>query len=256
MDKHFETRFWEIDLMRGLAIVLMVVFHLLYDLNYFLGYGFDLNSGLWMYVGRSAAILFILLSGISLSLSYSRNVKMQNTGQNLYLKYLKRGCRIFSWGILITFMTWLFLRKGVIVFGILHFIGVSIILAYPFLRFRNINNLLIGVVIILLGLYLGNFTVDSSWLLWLGLRPHEFYTLDYFPVFPWLGVTLIGISTGNFLYHDYTRRFNIREISGYLPVRLGCMLGKRSLFIYLIHQPVLIGLLYLPGFSDIGILWQ
>ena len=256
MDEHFETRFWEIDLMRGLAIVLMVVFHLLYDLNYFIGYGFDLNSGLWMYVGRSAAILFILLSGISLSLSFSRTIILKNTGQKVYLKYLKRGCRIFSWGMVITFMTWLFLGKGVIVFGILHFIGVSIILAYPFLRFRDSKNFLTGVVIVLLGLYLGNFTFDSPWLLWLGLRPHDFYTLDYFPICPWLGVTLIGVSAGNFLYHGYTRRFNIREVSSYLPVRLGCMVGKNSLSIYLIHQPVLIGLLYLLGFSDIWILWQ
>jgi uncharacterized membrane protein len=256
MDEHLEKRFWEIDLMRGLAIVLMVVFHLLYDLNYFIGYGFELNSGLWMYVGRSAAVLFIFLSGISLSLSYSRTVILQNTGQKVYLKYLKRSCRIFSWGMLITFITWLFLREGVIVFGILHFIGVSIILAYPFLRFHNINKLLTGVAFILLGLYLGNFTFDSPWLLWLGFRPYGFYTLDYFPVFPWLGVTLIGVSTGNFLYHGYKRRLNIREISSYPPVRLGCMLGKKSLFIYLIHQPVLIALLYLLGFSDIGILWQ
>ncbi|MBN2488841.1 MAG: DUF1624 domain-containing protein [Methanosarcinaceae archaeon] len=256
MDKHLETRFWEIDLMRGLAIVLMVVFHLLYDLNYFSGYGFDLNSGLWMYVGRSAAILFILLSGISLSLSFSRTIILHNTGQKVYLKYLKRSLRIFSWGMVITFITWLFLGEGVIVFGILHFIGVSIILAYPFLRFPSINNLLIGVVTILLGLYLGNLTFDSPCLLWLGLRPYGFYTLDYFPVFPWLGVTLIGVSTGNFLYPDFTRKFNIWEVSSYLPIRLGCMLGKKSLFIYLIHQPVLIVLLYLLGYSDIGFLWQ
>jgi uncharacterized membrane protein len=256
MDEHLEKRFWEIDLMRGLAIVLMVVFHLLYDLNYFSGYGFDLNSGIWMYVGRSAAVLFIFLSGISLSLSFSRTAILQNAGQRVYLKYLKRGCRIFSWGILVTFMTWLFLGKGIIVFGILHFIGVSIILAYPFLRFPYINSLLIGVVIILLGLYLGNFTFESPWLLWLGFRPYGFYTLDYFPVFPWLGVTLIGVSTGNFLYPGYTRQFNIRQLSDYLPIRLGCMLGKKSLFIYLIHQPVLIVLLYLLGYSDIGFFWQ
>ena len=158
--------------------------------------------------------------------------------------------------MLITFITWLFLEEGIILFGILHFIGVSIILAYPFLRFRYINSLLIGVVIILIGLYLRNFTFDSPWMLWLGLRPHDFYTLDYFPVFPWLGVNLIGVSTGNFLYPSYTRKFNIQDVSSYLPVRLGCMFGKKSLFIYLVHQPVLIGLLYLLGFSYIRILWQ
>ena len=242
--------------MRGLAILMMVFFHLLYDLNYFSVYNFDINSSLFIYIGRSAAVLFIFLSGISLSLSYSRNLKIQNIRQKLYLKYLKRGCRIFSWGMLITLITWLFLGEGVILFGILHFIGVSIILAYPFLRFRYINSLFAGVFIILIGLYLRNLTFGSPWMLWLGLKPHDFYTLDYFPVFPWLGVNLIGVSTGNILYPSYTRKFNIQDVSSYLPVRLGCMLGKKSLFIYLTHQPILIGLLYILDFSYLRILWQ
>jgi len=252
MDELLQKRFWEIDLLRGCALVMMIVFHVLYDLNYFGGYNFDLNSGFWMCLGRSAAILFIFLVGVSLTLSYSRTRKLQGSGQKMYLKYFKRGLLIFSWGLVITISTWIFLRKGLIVFGILHFIGVSIVLAYPFLRYRY-RNLFIGAVFISIGLYLENFAVDAPWLLWLGLQPYDLYTLDYFPVFPWFGVTLIGVFAGNFLYPDHTRRFDIRDVSGCLPIRLGCLLGRNSLAIYLIHQPVLVVLLYLLGVVDVGV---
>ncbi|MCL7475168.1 MAG: heparan-alpha-glucosaminide N-acetyltransferase [Methanosarcinales archaeon] len=254
MDKSAQKRFWEIDFLRGIAILLMIIFHALYDFNFFGGYNFDLDSGLWVYVGRSSAIMFIFVVGISLTLSRSRAAGMNIPKPELYQKFLKRGVRIFSWGLLITLITWLFLRDGVIVFGILHFIGLSIILAYPFLGLRTYN-LLIGAGIIVSGLYLSEFAFHFPWLLWLGFIPYGFHTLDYFPVLPWFGVTLVGIFAGNSLYSDHTRKFEIKDLTWFFPVRLFCMLGRRSLLIYLIHQPVLIVLLYLLGFVDIGILF-
>ncbi len=252
MDKFSEyKRFWEIDFLRGIAILLMILFHALYDFNYFGGYNFDLNSGLWLYVGRASAMMFIFVVGISLTLSHSRAIGMNMSKQEMYQKYIKRGARIFSWGLAITLITWLFLKDGVVVFGILHFIGLSVILAYPFLGLRTYN-LLIGAGIIFTGLYLDNLIFDFPWLLWLGLKPHGFYTLDYFPIFPWFGVTLIAIFVGNSLYPNRMRKIDIKNRTGFLPIRLFCMLGRRSLLIYLIHQPILIALLYLLGFVDIG----
>lgn len=244
-------RFWELDFLRGIAIILMIVFHLLYDFDYFGGYNFNLHSGVLLYLGRSAAIIFILLVGISLTLSISRTKKYTNPGQNLYSKYIKRGLRIFGWGLLLTFVTWIFISEGVIVFGILHFIGISIILAYPFLRFKSIN-LLLGISFIFLGSYLQTFNVDFPWLLWLGFVPENFYTFDYFPLFPWFGVVLIGIFAGNMLYPEYTRKFNLADLSRFSPVNIFCLMGRYSLFIYLIHQPFLIMVLYLLGFLETG----
>lgn len=254
MEKSAQKRFWEIDFLRGIAILLMIIFHALYDFNYFGGYNFDLDSGPWAIVGRTSAIMFIVVVGISLTLSRSRAAEMNLTKPELYQKYLKRGVRIFSWGLLITLITWLFLRDEVIVFGILHFIGLSIILAYPFLRLRTFN-LLIGAGIIVSGLYVREFAFDFPWLLWLGFMPYGFHTLDYFPVLPWFGVTLMGIFAGNSLYPDHTRKFFLKDRTGFFTVRLFCMLGRRSLLIYLIHQPALIVVLYLLGFVDIGILF-
>ncbi|MFP4654508.1 MAG: heparan-alpha-glucosaminide N-acetyltransferase [Methanohalobium sp.] len=244
-------RFWELDFLRGIAIVLMIVFHLLYDLDYFGGYNFSLHSGVFLYLGRSAAIIFILLVGISLTLSISRTKKYSSPGQNLYPKYIKRGLRIFGWGLLLTLLTLTFIGEGVIVFGILHFIGVSIILAYPFLRFKSIN-LLMGIIFICLGLYLQNFNIDFPWLLWLGFIPENFYTFDYFPILPWFGVVLIGVFAGNMLYPGYTRQFNLADLSRFIPVNIFCLMGRYSLFIYLVHQPFLIMVLYLMGFLETG----
>jgi len=252
MDKNLEKRFWEIDFMRGLAIIMMILFHLLYDLNYFGKYNLNLHSGFWLYFARATATIFILLVGISLTLSFSRAKKMQMAREKLYLKYLKRGLKVFSWGLAITLMTWVFLREGFVVFGVLHLIGFSIILAYPFLKF-HFWNLLMGIVFIAFGIYLKNFTFSFPWLMWLGLMPDHFYAVDYFPIFPWFGVILIGVFVGNLAYPDYTRKFNLCELSNsnFSFIRLFCFLGLHSLLIYLIHQPILIALLYLLGIVNI-----
>jgi len=250
MDKNLEKRFWEIDFLRGLAIIMMIIYHFLYDLNYFGNYNFDLSSGFWLYFARTTATIFILLVGISLTLSFSRT-KIQKPKINLYLKYLKRGLKIFSWGLIVTLMTWIFLREEFVIFGILHFIGISIILAYPFLKLRYWN-LLIGIICIVFGMYLKNFTFDFSWLMWLGLRPHYLYTVDYFPIFPWFGIILIGLFFGNLLYPHYKRKFKLSNFSDFSFTKLFCFLGKHSLLIYLVHEPILIILLYLLGFVSLS----
>ncbi len=78
------------------------------------------------------------------------------------------------------------------------------------------------------------------------------YSVDYFPVFPWFGVFLIGIFLGNVLYPKYERRIQIPDLSRFFVVRFFCFLGRHSLTIYLLHQPILILLLYVLGVADLG----
>ena len=222
-----EKRFWEIDTLRGIAIVLMIIFHIAFDLSYFGNYGLDIHSGLWRLLGRTTASIFILLAGISLSLSHSRSAAGME-------KYLTRGLKIFSWGLLITLLTYILFPEEFIIFGILHFIGLSIILAYPFLRQKRWN-LIIGLAIIIVGLSLKGPLL---------LFPTPFRTFDYFPLFPWFGLVLIGIFLGNSLYPNHTRSFSLPEVSTPLST-----IGRHSLFIYLLHQPILIALLYLFGIT-------
>lgn len=253
MNSNLKERFWEIDSLRGLAIVMMVAFHFIFDLNYFGICNFNISSGFLWWFARITAFMFIFLVGVSLSLSYTRKTLLSNykAEKKLFLKYLKRGLKIFSYGLLITAATWIFIGNGFIIFGILQLIGVAIILEFPFIK-RGYINLLLGVAFIASGIYLMSFRFDFYGLLWLGFTSNNFYTVDYFPLLPWLGVVSLGIFLGNTLYENYIRRFKLPDLSNYLPVRISGFLGKHSLFIYLIHQPIIITLFYLLGFVNLN----
>jgi uncharacterized membrane protein len=239
--KKAKVRFWEVDCLRGIAIIGMILFHFFFDLNYFNVYTLDSDWKFWWIFPRAIAGTFILLVGISLTLSYNR-AKRVKSGKALCYKYLIRGMRIFSLGLLITLMTWIFLPKETILFGILHFIGISIILSFSLIKHPRLA-LLLSFTILLAGIYLQNFTFDFPWLLWLGFAPSDFYTFDYFPLLPWLGITLLGIFFGNLFYPEGVRRFRIKELSNFFPMNPLCFLGQHSLLIYLIHQPIIIFIL-------------
>lgn len=249
------SRFWEIDCLRGLAVILMLAYHFLYDLDFFGLADIELGSGIFLYMGRSAAFLFILISGTALSISRSRALESRFSGssaENFY-KYFRRGVRLFSMGLIVTGVTWFFFPGQYIIFGILHFFGVSAVIAYPFLKYGK-ENLLFGLFFGITGLYLKNRTFEFPALLWLGLRPEGFVSLDYFPLFPWFGVFLTGIFLGNSLYKDGNRQFKIPEVDKFLLQKPFSWIGKHSLSIYFIHQPFFLAILFLAGFLDPGIL--
>jgi uncharacterized membrane protein len=245
-------RFWEIDVFRGIAIIMMIIYHLAYDL-YFLGnFPIKINSISWILFQRTTASLFLLLVGISLTISHSK-AKRKYSEKDLFLRNLKRGIKIFFWGVIITLFTFIFLSNGIILFGILHLIGISIIISYPLLEYKY-KNLVVGVLVILLGMYLSNFTFDTVYLLWLGFEPVSFFSFDYFPILPWYGVVLIGIFLGNSIYPETKRRFVIPDLSGNYLTKGLSFLGRHSLKIYLIHQPAIILLLYILGFAELSLI--
>ncbi len=233
--------------MRGVAVVAMVFYHLSYDLAYFVGLfevGF-FRQGAGLDIGRMIGGTFTFLAGLSLTLSYVRAA--ESSGRRVSLKYLGRGARIFSYGLIITLLTWIFVPRDMIYFGILHLIGASIILAYPLIRLK-LTNVVLGAGCIALGLYLRqSFVVESPWLAWLGGRP-GFSTLDYWPIFPWFGVMLLGIAAGNTLYGSASKKRTARATPP--PLRPLTFLGSHSLAVYLIHQPVLIAALALLGLVE------
>lgn len=231
-----KKRLWEIDFLRGIAVVLMILFNYAFTLRFFGAYSIEGGWLFWWLFPRIIAGAFIFLMGLSLTLSYSRGWK--------FGKYLRRGAKIFGYGLLISLITWLYLGQGFVRFGILHFIGLSTILAYPFLRYGRLNFLL-GALAILAGFLLSQYTLNSSWLLWIGLVPESFYTIDYFPLLPWFGLTLIGTGAGTVFYPRGKRGFRILELSKFRFMRAFSFLGRHSLLIYLAHQPVLLAALYL-----------
>ena len=237
-------RLWEVDLLRGIAIILMIIFNYSFALSYLNIYTVNGGTFYWYIFPRIIAGMFISISGLSLTLSYAQTKNKIES----HKKISKRGLKIFGFGLLITAVTFVTFPEAFIIFGILHLIGFSIIFGQFFLKFKKMN-LLLGLIIILLGFYLQNFRFDFPWLLWLGFIPRNFYTFDYFPILPWFGVSLLGIFFGNVLYKNGKRNFKIRDFSNSIVVRFISFLGRNSLTIYLVHQPLLILLLLILGFN-------
>ncbi len=223
--KSSRVRIWELDFLRGAAILLMVIFHFIYDLNAFYQVPIQYDQGLVYYIGKAAATLFIIIAGISSSLSRSN---------------IKRGIKLLLWGMLITLATAITVPESNIIFGILHFLGASILLYPLFKQQKPVLLLFEGTVIILAGIALDNITLSSNWLAPLGLPAENFVSADYYPLIPWFGLFLYGVAWGKILYHDKKSLFYFRPRYGLLST-----LGKHSLLIYLIHQPVLLLFFYL-----------
>ena len=190
---------------------------------------------------RGTAILFLLIFGVAAYLSNSRNNPQLRPG---FQKWLRRGTYLFGWGMIITLITAIFLRKEFVVFGILHLMGVGSILIYPCLSHKFFN-LGLGVVFIIAGTLLSNYRFDFAWLVWLGLIPEGFCSVDYFPIIPWFGYILIGAFLGYLIYPRGVRKFRIKEYSGNPMLKSLCFLGQKSLWIYLVHQPLLLIAIYI-----------
>ena len=242
-------RYAEVDLLRGIAVLMMIAFHALRDLDFFSGpVPVDVHSGAMPKFAEATASIFLLLVGVSLAISSGR---ARVRGEDSSRRYLRRGVKIFSWGMAITLSTILLLGEGFVVFGILHLIGLSIMMAPPLLK-RPRWALPLGSMAIAAGLMLRTFTIDSFLLLWLGLVPRHFQSVDYFPLLPWFGVVAVGIFLGDLIYPKGGRRFYLPDISKMTPARQILFLGRNSLPIYLLHQPVLIISMELLGVIDIG----
>lgn len=243
-------RLWEIDVWRGLAIVSMVIYHFAWDLKSFAEVYIDLFSPFWFYFQRSIASSFVLLVGISLTVSYNRAIQKENGRDGLYWKFFRRGLLVLGTGLAMGTGLWL-LGQGRIDFGVLHMIGVSIILAYPFLRFRWLNLLFIA-ILMPLSYYLKAIPTETTAWVWLGITPPGYAPQDYFPLVHWFAVVLIGVFLGNSLYTGGVRQFSLRDYSAFFPFNILGFLGKHSLVIYVIHQPILVGILMLTGIADLG----
>ncbi len=232
-----QERYWEIDLVRGIAVVTMIIFHAAFDLNFFGVLPLNVSSGFLRMLAYLTASTFILLVGVSFTISYARSSR-RLAGRDLTLKYVRRGLTIFGYGLIITVVTWYFLPSVYIVFGILHFIGAAILIAPLFVRL-DAEKLIVASIACLLAGYVTN-TVTGPWpLLWLGIHPASFTSLDYVPLLPWFGLVLVGMALGSMYYPDGRRGFPLAVAEPAFTRPLS-FLGRHSLFIYFLHQPVIL----------------
>ncbi len=161
------TRITEIDLLRTIAIALMVIYHVAFDLWAFYDFDIDLFGNAWQTLRIITASLFLLVSGASAQFS---NRPFRRAGIVL-------GC-----AVLISIVTYIYDPDTFIYFGILHCIGIGMLLLIPLKRFKE---LLIPLGILLLLLPTPNAPLP---------------TLDYYPLIPWFGLMLIGSGLSHYLY--------------------------------------------------------
>lgn len=239
MTKH---RFPELDIWRGLAVLGMIVFHVFFFLRWYVSLDWDLFQGWWLLFARIIQWSFLLLVGFGIFLKSQTVEKFSH----FYRMQVKRAATIMLFGLLITLVTWIVIPEWYIGFGILHLIAVSILFLSPLARVPVLSFFLV-VALWLFSFFIREFSTSSSLLFLLGIPNPAISTLDYFPVIPWMGIPAFGIFLAS-LYVPVRSRYAIFFESKRLPFVLLQWLGRHALSVYLLHVPIIIGLLRLFSF--------
>lgn len=231
------NRIGMMDEVRGLAIILMVLYHAGFDLVFLYGISIPFFTTPQMdFLRDFFAGLFIFISGAACRLSHNN---------------LKRGIICFLFGMALTLFTWLFAPSEIILFGILHMLGLSMILFYllrplldkikfPIVGFL-VCALLYGFTAGISSGHLGPLSLPDSlyqisWLFPIGITAPGFFSSDYFPLLPWIFVFFAGSYFGIYLKEHRVPKFIYKT-----HIKPLAFVGRHTLWIYLLHQPVLYG---------------
>ena len=215
----------ELDSLRATALVMMLVLNFVTDLNHF-GIMNTETGDQWWWMARIAASLFVGISGVSYFLAHRLEYDFTKTSG--------RTKRLIFWAFVITIITYIFEPSAYVRFGVLHLLALASIVAFPVARKPEFA---LGIGLILLIIPLSS----NSNLVWLGLRETGFIAVDYFPLNPWLGIFFIGLALASRIYPEGKPLTEIQWPERWL------WFGRNTLTIYVIHQPILIGLLILTG---------
>jgi uncharacterized membrane protein len=213
-----KVRYPFIDYLRGVAIILMIIFHGAYDLNLFGFLDIDFSEDpFWFNFPRVIVFLFLFTMGCGLTIAHKNGIKWR--------PFWKRFSKIAICAIFITIGTYFAFPTAWVYFGTLHCIALTSLMALPFVT-RPKLSFITGTLLIVPHIYFGE---SIPWV----LMAHK--SMDYIPPFPWLGVVLLGVFATHQDWHKINPTKNILLNSlEYL--------GLKSLLIYMLHQPILYAL--------------
>jgi len=230
------NRFQILDMARGMAIMLMVAFHFCYNLEYFQIIEIDIKEEqFWISLRSFIVFTFIFIAGISLYLSSTRRPD--------FISHLKRQKWLFVCALLVSAATYPIFPDSWIYFGVLHFILAARIMGFVFTGFYLVN-LALGILILWMGVSLESEFFNPRWINWIGFTTYKPFTEDYVPVFPWFGVILLGMFTGRQFFGRKKTPDLLKTTYCSRPAIFLSLAGQNSLIIYMIHQPILMGLIY------------
>lgn len=226
-----------IDIARGAALVAMAIYHFAWDLEFF-GYvppGMTAVGG-WKLFARCIASSFLFLVGVSLFLGHGKGIRWRG--------YWRRLAMVAGAALAISVVTYIAVPTGFIFFGILHQIALASVLGLAFLRPPAVVTLIVAAVVIAAPHYLRSPFFDDPWWWWTGLSENRPRSNDYVPVFPWFAAVLFGIAAAKIAERAglFARLATLGAPKWTWPLAFG---GRHSLAVYLIHQPVLIGCVWL-----------
>ena len=238
-----KNRFQLLDTIRGIVLVSMIVYHASWNLVYIYGVKWNWYHSKGAYIWQqSICWTFILLSGFCFSLGR---------------RHLRSGLMVFGGGLLVTLVTLIAMPSNRVIFGVLTCIGSCILIVtfaekglrkisceagaiFCFLLFlftKNINNGYLG--------FAGKELMElpAAWYknyitTYVGFPFRSFYSTDYFSLFPWLFLFM----TGFYLYGIFEKQNLLKKKFMTKEIMVFSFLGRHSLLIYLLHQPVIYGL--------------
>lgn len=232
-------RFEWLDTLKGILLIAMASYHTMWDLADagYLDAAFP-STGWPRLYARAIASSFLFISGFSLVLAHGHGIRWKSFGKRLAV--------IAAAAALVTVASYFVIPQGLIFFGILHEIAVASLFGLLFLRLAWPITVFAAAIIIAVPNYVSPSDMFSPpWLWWVGLSAHTHNSFDYVPVLPWLGAFLLGVAFGKIGTIQDSLRQNARGIrpskSWTAPI---AFLGRHSLVFYLVHQPVLISILY------------
>jgi uncharacterized membrane protein len=229
------ARFDRLDALRGFAMLWMAVFHLLFDLNYF---GFIARQDfyrdpLWTLQRTAIVSLFLFCAGLGQAIALQQ-------GQSA-ARFWRRWAQVVACALLVSIGSWFMFPRSFISFGVLHGIALMLIVA-RFAAPLRVWLWPLGLLAVVLPWLVAHPFFDSRWTNWVGLVTRKPVTEDFVPLLPWLGVMLWGLAAGQALLAR-----GAPLLGGPLPRPLAPLaaLGRWPLTFYMLHQPLLIGLVLL-----------